>query len=423
MRYPRHLIYKEHNVLSDYRQEEIAFIQSFQYILVSRMRNNASWTIDGIINEAFYETTSLLLDFSEQIYFENDYFNEAVKRMPLNIANTVFSVVYLILREVGKLENVQMMIENKLRTRPIFKALKMVKRQNIPLCLYPQSEYFHGSDFVDWKRFTHNFKAENIVRIMQLFPPEKEEEVVVSAKLTQGATPTYVARAIHGQAEAAKILGEINEETFDKVHQLLYGMIRHQLLIWIENDEVPNTGKAEDLPPGFMLDMDAWSSIHDYMQAKDEAEHVNSENSSLKQQLLQAQNEQQKQLRETEEYKATIAEMKRELGKSHIRLDTIADCILRLPTFDMQVDAYKNVTFLLTGTPWSDKAAEVLERMFAKVKNQQDRQQELEENLKKAANKPTAIYQSGSTHDDKRQQMFLDGKTETDKTLIEKKDE
>lgn len=423
MRYPRHLIYKDRQTSYDFNKEEREFYLAIWHTLSTKIGRQSQWNMDSVVNEAFYETTSLLLDFSDNIYFENDYYNEALKRMPISIANVVFSIVYLLLREVNKLENVQLMIENKLRTRALFKAFQKIKKHNYCLCFYPQTDYFKTSDFVDWKKFTHNFKAENIERVMQLFPPEIEEEEMVAVKLTQGATPVYVARAIYGQAEAAKMLGEISDETFAKVHQLLYGTIKHQMLIWIENDEVPNTGKAEHVPSGFMLDMDAWNSMHDYMKAKDEAEYVNNENNALKQQLLQAQDEQQKQLRETEEYKATIAEMKRELGKSHIRLDTIADCILRLPTFDMQVDAYKNVTFLLTGTPWSDKAAEVLERMFAKVKNQQDRQQELEENMKKAANKPTAIYQSGSTHDDKRQQMFLDGKTETDKTLIEKKDE
>ena len=129
------------------------------------------------------------------------------------------------------------------------------------------------------------------------------------------------------------------------------------------------------------------------------------------------------ELKETEEYKQTVSDMKSQLGKKYIRLDTIADCILRLPTIELQYAALQQMNTLLAGTAWSEKAAEVMETMFAKVKGQQDRQQEMEENLKKAANKPTTIYQSGSTHDDKRQQMFLDGKTETDKPLIEKKDE
>lgn len=101
----------------------------------------------------------------------------------------------------------------------------------------------------------------------------------------------------------------------------------------------------------------------------------------------------QEQLQETEEYKAAIAEMKNELGKSYIRLDSIAKCILRLPTFDLQYSAFQQITALLTGTSWSEKAAEVLETMFAKVKEQQDRQEQKQDKMirtvKEAANKPT----------------------------------
>lgn len=93
------------------------------------------------------------------------------------------------------------------------------------------------------------------------------------------------------------------------------------------------------------------------------------------------------ELKETDEYKQTIANMKAELGNSYIRLDTIADCILRLPTVELQYKAFQQVNSLLTGTAWSIKAEEVLNKMFGKVKEQQDRQQEMEENMKKAVNK------------------------------------
>lgn len=95
------------------------------------------------------------------------------------------------------------------------------------------------------------------------------------------------------------------------------------------------------------------------------------------------------QLRDTDEYKTALAEMKSGLGKSHLRLDTIADCILRLPTVDLQYKAFQQVNTLLTGTPWSTKAEEVLNKMFCKVKEQQDRQQEMEANMKKAAARPS----------------------------------
>lgn len=111
------------------------------------------------------------------------------------------------------------------------------------------------------------------------------------------------------------------------------------------------------------------------------------------------------ELKETEEYKLTVSEMKSQLGKKYIRLDTIADCILRLPTVELQYAALQQVNTLLSGTAWSEKAAEVLETMFAKVKEQQDRQEQKQDkildSMEKAANKKTnefKVYpQAGST--------------------------
>ena len=84
-----------------------------------------------------------------------------------------------------------------------------------------------------------------------------------------------------------------------------------------------------------------------------------------------------------------------------IDLDTIEHCILRFPSFDLQQRALEQADNLLRGTAWSQRSAAVQEKMFTKVKNQQNRQQELEENLKMAANKPTnqfTVYpQDGST--------------------------
>ena len=94
------------------------------------------------------------------------------------------------------------------------------------------------------------------------------------------------------------------------------------------------------------------------------------------------------ELKETEEYKQTVSEMKSQLGKKYIRLDTIADCILRLPTVELQYAALQQVNTLLSGTAWSEKAAEVLETMFAKVKEQQDRQEKMDEAVEKNLKEP-----------------------------------
>ena len=85
--------------------------------------------------------------------------------------------------------------------------------------------------------------------------------------------------------------------------------------------------------------------------------------------------------------------------------ETIADRILQLPTVELQYEAYQQINTLLTGTSWSEKAAEVLEKMFAKVKEQQDRQEQKQDkildSMEKAANKKTnefKVYpQAGST--------------------------
>lgn len=109
------------------------------------------------------------------------------------------------------------------------------------------------------------------------------------------------------------------------------------------------------------------------------------------------------ELKETEEYKQTLLEMKSQLGKKYIRLDTIADCILRLPTVELQYSALQQVNTLLSGTSWSEKAAEVLEKMFAKVKEQQDRQEQKQdkmiETVREAANKPTTQNIYGDKND------------------------
>ena len=74
--------------------------------------------------------------------------------------------------------------------------------------------------------------------------------------------------------------------------------------------------------------------------------------------------------RESQEYKQAVAEMKAQLGRSHISFQKIAECILRLPTYDSQYTAFQQVNALLTGTAWQEKAEDVLNQMFARVKQQ-----------------------------------------------------
>ena len=88
-----------------------------------------------------------------------------------------------------------------------------------------------------------------------------------------------------------------------------------------------------------------------------------------------------------------------------IDLDTIEHCILRFPSFDLQQRALEQADNLLRGTAWSQRSAQVQEKMFSMVKEQQDRQEQKQdkmiEEVEKAANKKRnefKVYpQAGST--------------------------
>ena len=43
---------------------------------------------------------------------------------------------------------------------------------------------------------------------------------------------------------------------------------------------------------------------------------------------------------------------------------------MRFPTPELQYKAFQDISSVLTGTAWSEKAAEVMEQMFSKVKKQ-----------------------------------------------------
>lgn len=72
-----------------------------------------------------------------------------------------------------------------------------------------------------------------------------------------------------------------------------------------------------------------------------------------------------------------------------IDLDTIERCILRFPTFELQQKALDQADNLLRGTAWSQRSAEVQDKMFDMVNEQKERQHEMEDNLKKAADRPS----------------------------------
>ena len=85
-----------------------------------------------------------------------------------------------------------------------------------------------------------------------------------------------------------------------------------------------------------------------------------------------------------------VASLLTEMNASRqaIDLDTIEQCILRLPSFELQQKALNQADDLLRGTAWNQRSAVVQEKMFAIVKEQQDRQQDMENHLMRVSNKP-----------------------------------
>ena len=65
-----------------------------------------------------------------------------------------------------------------------------------------------------------------------------------------------------------------------------------------------------------------------------------------------------------------MEDAKEELGRSSIGLNTIAQAILKLPTFDMQYQTFQTVNTLLTGTVWTTKAKDVMDKIFIKAQQQ-----------------------------------------------------
>lgn len=372
MRHLRRLIHKDRFQWSDYGEYEPQ-VRAIADIVSAKTRLSGGWTAESVINEAFYQATSLSLDFSEQIYFESDYFNEAVSRMPMNVANSVFSVVYVILEGNNYMKDVLAMIENKLHSRPLFRALKGSCCSLPPIYLYPPTDYFEKSDYVDWNKFTEGFKILNIKRILQLLSPTGEHGLSIVG-LAMGQKECFIARAIYGQAYSRHLLGDIDDKKIETINSLLLPMFENQLLVWLETDEV---GKIAQTPEnaGIIIPEKSVTTLRNYSMARHENEKVKLANLELQNQLAAVQRERDEAWKQSEEYKKAVADMEQQLGKSSVQLNTIAKCILRFPTYELQKEAFDKVNSVLVGTSWNDKAEEVLNTMLENLrkKEEQDR--------------------------------------------------
>ena len=209
MKLDRELIYSVHSSWED-NETCAQYFREIEEVLSKRIKQS-SWTCGQIISEAMYQATALLLDFSEHIYFEHDYYEDALKSMPVNIANAVFSVTDLLLRNANGQESVRQMIALKLQSKPIFKALRKMKVSPEPISLFPHTPYFQNLLYVDWGEITNGLKVDNIVRILNLAEPEGKQ------------IQATIATAISGQAQSAQIKGDITASTFSAVEWMLEG--------------------------------------------------------------------------------------------------------------------------------------------------------------------------------------------------------
>lgn len=369
MRHLRRLIHKDRFQWSDYGEYEPQ-VRAIADIVSAKTRLSGGWTVEGVINEAFYQATSLALDFSEQIYFESDYFNEAVSRMPMNVANSVFSVVYVILEGNNYMKDVLAMIENKLHSRPLFRALKGSCNTLAPIYLYPPTDYFDKSDYVDWSKFTEGFKIVNIERILQLLPPTGEHDLPV-AGLTKGQKECFIARAIYGQANSRHLLGDIDDKKIEAIKSLLFPKFENQLLVWLETDEIEKIAQTPEIA-GIIIPEESVNTFRKYFLARQENEKVKLANLELQNQLAAAQRERDEAWKQSEEYKKAVADMEQQLGKSSVQLNTIAKCILRFPTYELQKEAFDKVNSVLVGTSWNEKAEEVLTTMLENLRKKEE---------------------------------------------------
>lgn len=348
MKHDRRLIYTDKSDFADYCKHE-DYVKCIANVITARCRLSGGWNVVSVINEAFYQATALHWDFSKNIFFLKDYYEASVKDMPLNVANAVYSVVYLLLRQSGGTKDVLRMIEEKLSSRPVFQALKSMQDCAIPISFYPDTEYFYNSDYVDWNTFTDGFNPSNISRVMAI--AETYEHNLMTA------------RGIYGQLRSFAVARNLCGEAF---YVESVNILRQFLGIQIENDVFFGDEVYEER----VLGVPVIGFVHSSDEGKNQRlAEMQAQQDELTQKLEQVKEQLEHQYRETEEYKKDLAEMKKDLGKARISFDEIAERILALPSSD-RWRVCSEVTMLLMGTAWTEKnVAEVM----AKIKEKEEK--------------------------------------------------
>jgi hypothetical protein len=361
MKHGRELIHTARHQWEEYLNEE-SYVREIAAALQKLDVISNKWPAEEIVDEAYYQARALLLDFGPKMEFKADYYDEARQRMGRKVANAVYAVTYRLLDHFDVLEELRRQIAKAVTPSALCRLLKVIPQKTFYLDFYPRTPYFANSDFVNWRYLTDNFFPANVNRILVLARTYEY--------------PQLVAKGILGQLRAYALKNNALDDLFlQESEELLKAQLTEEQILQVYvGDDVQNElyhKTAADIKPS---DYEANpQALAELARANDELTEVRKEIEEKKQLLAQAQAENAQRMRESEEYKAAIKEMEEQLGRSYISFNKIAECILRLPTFQMQTQALQYVNFLLTGTGWSAKAEEVMNRMFAQVKEHSEK--------------------------------------------------
>ena len=313
MKHPRNLIHVDREAITDYGVNS-DFIREIAITLQLRYKVTAGWSVEKVINEAFYQATALVFDFSTPIFFEADYFKEAVKEMPLSVANAVFSVVYVLIRGNKNMNTVAAMIEDTLRTRPVFNALRAIKCPASPVCLYPQTDYFSNALYVNWRSITNNFSPLCIQRVLDIADSYEYQMVLAEGML--------------GQLRSYALEMNQTQERYIADSEMLLKSYVGKDRVWEIYDGDESSFRSSlgfNFIVGQTIVEGDPASRKQLKQTEEELKITIEERNRMREYIAQLEIEQQKRLRETEEYKLSITEMKSQLGRSHISFNKIAD--------------------------------------------------------------------------------------------------
>lgn len=356
MKHARELIHTPRKHWEEYLNEE-PFVRGIGAALSKLGVTDKKWPAEEIVDEAYYQARALLMDFGPGQDFKGDYFDEARKRMGRKVACAVYAVTYRLLDHFDVLEDLRRQIVRCVTPAVLTRHLKAIPEKTFYVDFYPHTPYFANSDFVNWRFLTANFFPANVNRILVLARTYEY--------------PQLVAKGILGQLRAYAIKnGTLDDLFLQESEALLKAQLTEEQILQVYvgdnvQDELYHKTAAEIKPADYV---DNPQTLAELARANEELSEVRKQIEENKRLLAQAQAESAQRMKESEEYKATIKSMEEQLGRSHISFNKIAECILRLPSYEAQSQALQQINFILTGTGWSAKAEEVLNRMLEEVK-------------------------------------------------------